>query len=118
MREVDLYKRENGRKPVKEFLKELSPKLHAKTVDLLVAVETNDAYLSMPHSKYMEDDIYEFRIRFASDIARVFYFFFHKDKIILTNGFVKKSQKTPPNELKRAKEYKKDYERRMSNNEY
>ena len=33
-------------------------------------------------------------------------------KIVLTNGFVKKSQKTPAKELNKARKYKKDYERR------
>ena len=111
MREIIFYKRENGRVPVVEFLKELPPKLRAKVAELFDKVEKSDLYFNMPHSRYMEDDIYEFRIQFASDIARVFYFFFHKDKIILTNGFVKKTQKTPPREIERAKEYKKDYER-------
>ena len=48
----------------------------------------------------------------GSDITRVFYFFFHKNKVILTNGFTKKSQKTPVSEIRRAKKYKVDYERR------
>ena len=40
----------------------------------------------------------------------------HREKkIILTNGFVKKSQKTPKNELDKAKKYKEDYKRRMEN---
>ena len=34
-------------------------------------------------------------------------------KIILTNGFTKKTQKTPPSELRKAIEYKIDYERRF-----
>lgn len=30
-------------------------------------------------------------------------------KVILTNGFIKKTQKTPKNEIERAKEYRADY---------
>ncbi|MGL4867269.1 MAG: type II toxin-antitoxin system RelE/ParE family toxin [Cetobacterium sp.] len=48
-------------------------------------------------------------------MSRIFYFFFTKEKIVLTNGFIKKTQKTPKKEIEKAKEYKFDYIRR---NEY
>lgn len=38
------------------------------------------------------------------------YFFVKEEKIILTNGFVKKTNKTPTRYLKEAKKYKKDFE--------
>ena len=37
------------------------------------------------------------------------YFFYIGKKIIATNGFVKKTQKTPPKELKLAKERRADW---------
>ena len=66
--------------------------------------------LSMPDCRFMGDGLYELRSNTGTDIARVFYFFFSGKKIILTNGFIKKTQKTPPGELERAYRYKKDYE--------
>lgn len=45
----------------------------------------------------------------GSDISRVLYFFVIGKKVILTNGFIKKTQKTPKNEIERAKEYRADY---------
>jgi phage-related protein len=54
-----------------------------------------------PYSKHIENGIFELRIKSSSDIARVFCFFFDKEKIILTNGFIKK-----------AKKHKTAYERR------
>ena len=39
----------------------------------------------------------------------------HEQKAVLTNGFIKKSQKTPKAENELAKKYKADYERRYSN---
>ena len=68
--------------------------------------------LREPYSKYVKDGIFEFRIKFASDISRIFYFFYVGDNIVLTNGFIKKTQKTPSNEIEKAIKYKKDYERR------
>ena len=37
------------------------------------------------------------------------YFFYVGKKIIVTNGFVKKTQKTPPSEIKLAKERRSDW---------
>jgi phage-related protein len=62
-----------------------------------------------PYSKHIDDGIFELRIKALSNIARVFSFFFDKEKIILTNGFVKKSQKTPKKEIEKARKYKTDY---------
>jgi adenine-specific DNA-methyltransferase len=65
--------------------------------------------------KMLEDGIFELRTKQSSDITRVLYFFFAGRKIVLTNGFVKKSQKTPKAEKELAKKYKADYERRYGN---
>ena len=46
-------------------------------------------------------------------VTRVLYFFCHEGRIILTNGFVKKTQKTPPEEIRLAKERRADYIERM-----
>jgi phage-related protein len=47
------------------------------------------------------------------DITRIFYFFYVKNTIVLTNGFVKKTQKTPKMEIELALKYKADYEGRL-----
>jgi phage-related protein len=41
--------------------------------------------------------------------VRVLYFFFHGDKVIFTNGFVKKTDKTPAREINTAVERRKDF---------
>ena len=83
-----------------------------RTIDLL---EANGPLLREPYSKSLEDGIFELRTKQGTDITRVLYFFFIGEKIILTNGFVKKTQKTPKAEKDLAKKYKADYERRHSN---
>ena len=80
-----------------------------RTIGLLEEFGTS---LRMPHSEYLEDGIFELRIKQGSDIERVLYFFFTGKKAILTNGFTKKQQKTPPGEIQLAKERRDDYERR------
>jgi len=53
--------------------------------------------------------ILEIRVEVGSDIYRVFSFFDKGKLIILLNGFQKKSQKTPKNELELAEKLKKQY---------
>ena len=43
--------------------------------------------------------IFELRAKVGTDISRVLYFFYYEGKIIMTNGFVKKTQKTPKEEI-------------------
>ena len=59
--------------------------------------------------KLIEDGLYEIRIEFHSNIYRIFCCF-DKDKlIVLFNGFQKKSQKTPKNEIDKALIIRKEY---------
>lgn len=114
MFDITFYERENGERPVEDFLDSLNAKMRAKAVRSLELLEEFGNRLTEPHSKYLSDGIFELRIKFAGDISRIFYFFFVQNKIVLTNGFIKKTQATPKNELIRAKKYKADYERRFS----
>ena len=45
------------------------------------------------------------------------YFFYDGQDIILTNGFIKKTKTTPPNEIEKAKKYRDDYFERVQKNE-
>lgn len=49
------------------------------------------------------------------NFIKVFYFFFIGQKAVLTNGFIKKTNKTPMAEIILAQKYKDDYERRYGN---
>ncbi len=70
-----------------------------------------------PYSKHLEDGIFELRGKVGSDISRVLYFFYHNGVIILTSGFIKKTRKTPKEEIQKAKRYRKDYLERCEHNE-
>ena len=58
------------------------------------------------------DEIWEVRIRIAGDILRILGFFDTEEFVVLTNGFTKKTQKTPQREIELAESRKKDYLRR------
>lgn len=113
--EIDFYEKENGEAPAEEFIRSLDAKMKAKVFRVLDMLEINGPALRMPHSENIEDGIFEIRAKQGSDISRVLYFFYIGKKIILTNGFIKKSQKTPSKEIALAKKYRADYERRYGN---
>lgn len=56
------------------------------------------------------DGLYEIRVQQGSDIFRIFCFFRDGDLVILINGFQKKSQKTPKEEIAKALKIKEEYE--------
>ncbi len=110
---VEFYKTEKGKKPAGDFIKSIEDvKLRAKVVRSLKLLETYGTELREPDSKSLGDGIFELRTIQGDNIARCLYFFFVGDKAIVTNGFIKKQQKTPPEETDLAKKYKADYERR------
>ena len=55
------------------------------------------------------DGLFEIRIKQGSDIFRIFCFFDEGKLIILMNGFIKKTQKTPKQEIEKALKIKKEY---------
>lgn len=95
------------------FLTSLDVKMRAKMVGLLELLGEKGNQLREPYSKYLGDGIFEIRCNVGNNITRALYFFYHEGKIILTNGFVKKTQKTPPEEIERAKEYRENFKERM-----
>lgn len=110
MFDIDFYRLPDGTAPVEEFLDTLTVKMRNKALDSLLILEEFGNSLREPYSKYMGNGLFELRIKFSSDISRIFYFFYADNKIILTNGFIKKTQKTPRAQLKLARQYKADYE--------
>lgn len=110
---VIFYEKENGDCPVEEFFQKLEPKMLAKVVGLLHILEEKGNELREPYSKPIGDGIFEIRCKTGSNIVRVLYFFYYKGNIILTNGFVKKTQKIPLEEIRLAKERRADFKERM-----
>jgi len=55
------------------------------------------------------DGLFEIRIEYQSNIYRVFCCFDQGKLIVLFNGFQKKTQKTPRNEIEKAMRLKQEY---------
>ena len=107
--EIIFYKNDKGEKPVEDFLDSLSDKMRAIMLLSIRIVRERGYQTRMPYSEELEDGIFELRAKVGSDISRVLYFFVVGRKIILTNGFIKKTQKTPKSEIELAKKYRADY---------
>lgn len=109
---VEYYEKEDGTRPAEEFILAQDVKMRAKIFAMLEFLESKGPELREPYSKLLDDGILEIRAKHGSDITRVLYFFVVGRKAVLTHGFVKKTQKTPPAEIARAKRYRADYQRR------
>ncbi len=86
-----------------EFLKKQPVKVQNKIFKIIEAIET----LERVPSNYLKmlvgtNGLYEARIQLGSNIWRVFCFFDNGKLVILLNGFTKKTQKTPKNEIEKA----------------
>ena len=93
-----------------DFFETLKPDVRRKFNWTLKLIATVDR-IPVKYFKHMEGTtgLYEIRVEVGSDIYRVFSFFDKGQLIILLNGFQKKSQKTPKNEIELAEKLKKQY---------
>ena len=95
VREVIAYKNY-----FEDFLIKQPKKVQDKIYKIIEAIET----LERVPSNYLKhivgtNGLYEARIKLGSNIWRVFCFFDNNKLVILLNGFQKKTQKTPKNEI-------------------
>ncbi len=93
-----------------DFIKNLDTKTQKKIFyNVRLAENSNDPKLF----KKLTGDIWEFRIRFLNKQIRLLSFWDKRDSkntlVIATNGFIKKTQKTPKAEINKAKAIMNEY---------
>jgi phage-related protein len=110
--DVELYRTAAGREVVEEFLDSLPNKDLAKVLRDIDVLAQYAPDLHEPYAKHIDGPIWELRSKFSSNIHRIFYFIWHGNRLILLHGFTKKTPKTPPSEIKIAKERLADYQNR------
>jgi len=86
-----------------DFLLDQPKKVQDKIFKIIEAIET----LERVPSNYLKhltgtEGLYEARIQLGSNIWRVFCFFDGDKLVVLINGFQKKTQKTPKNQIEKA----------------
>lgn len=115
MKEVIFYKTEDGKSPVEDFLDTLTDKQSQKVAWVLKAIRDIEPIPSQYFKKLVNtQDIWEVMVTMGNNIFRLLGFFDGRNFIVLTNGFQKKTQKTPRSEIKIAEARKNDYLKRRN----
>lgn len=115
---VRFYRTRAGQCPAREFLDSLSAKQAQKVVWVLQLVEDLE---SVP-AQYLKklsgtEEIWEIRAQHGGNAFRLLGFFDPPDVLVLTNGFAKKSERTPRREIAVAETRRSDYLTRRADDE-
>jgi phage-related protein len=108
MYEVEFYKDRKERCFAIEFLNKLQTKVRAKVAKWVDKLEIEGPNLPRPYTDTVRGKIRELRVSFSSNKYRFLYFFFDK-RIIITHGFLKKTDRIPEGEIKRAERIMQDF---------
>lgn len=90
------------------FIVQLTVK-ERKKLDYLVSLLETEDRLPVKFIKYIREGLYELRMEYNGNIYRVFFIFDEGQIVVLFNGFQKKSQKTPEQEIEKALRIKEEY---------
>ena len=113
MRRIDFYKTVTGVSPVEDFLDTLSDPQINKILCVMKLIRELNPVPSQYFTKLVNtDDIWEVRVQVGGNIFRLLGFIEVDRLIILTNGFQKKTQKTPRSEIEQAETRKREYQGR------
>jgi phage-related protein len=99
---VVFYRTKAGNEPVREWLKSLKRE-DRKGIGSDIKTAQFGWPLGMPLIRKLEPGLWEVRSHISQGIARVI-FTVEAQTMVLLNGFIKKSRKTPPGELNTARE--------------
>jgi len=83
---------------LEKFIKSLEKSTIAKVLRTIDLLDRFEQKLGPPHTKKILAHLFELRVSGKQEV-RIFYSF-HKSRIFLLHGFVKKSQKIPTKEMK------------------
>ena len=105
------YRTEAGGEPVREWLKSLSREDRKHLGEDIKTVEFGWP-IGMPLCRPLGNAIYEVRTNLTQNrIARVLFYIDKHGRMVLLHGFVKKTQKTPEEELELARRNKNKHQR-------
>lgn len=90
-------------------LRALPLPMAARLAQIIELIETKGLeQLPRSLSRHLEDKLWELRIRDRDGIARAIYVTMTGKRVVIVRVFVKKSQKTPPQELRLARQRVRD----------
>ncbi len=88
---------------VEEDILKMPPKIQARMLQLLELIEKHGANLGSPHTEAMGNGLFEVRAKAQEGIGRSLYCYMKGRNIMILHAFVKKSNKTPTQDLNLAK---------------
>jgi len=97
----------NGRMPVRDFVDSLDDKAAARIDAFIERLRVYGNRMQGKFVKKLTDDIFELRVKQFDRIFRVLFFYQPRMLIVITSGFQKKTQETPPSEITRAEQLRK-----------
>jgi phage-related protein len=101
---------ENGRCPFLDGLEELPVTDQAKVLAWAKRLAAHDELRRPPYAKHLDDGIFELRLSLRAGEHRSFFFYCRGDRLIFTHGYLKKTDKTSPAEIVRARRMRDYYE--------
>lgn len=107
------YIKENGRNVIADFINSQEIHMQAKIVNTIRLLEMYGPDIPSKFAKHLSGDIFELRAKYSSNITRILYFYTKNNEAVLTNGFVKKTIKTPRKEIELANTRKVKYLKRI-----
>jgi len=114
-RKIILYETESGACPVAKFVRKQDVAVQKAILSALEFVEVDLNPDHLFQKMVNTDDLWEIRVRKSRNIFRLLCFFDGTALIVAANAFQKKTQKTPPQEIKTAEARKREYFRRKNN---
>lgn len=108
LRKIVIYKEEK-KIPLLDWMDTLSQKAQEKLFARFLILSSEGENLRRPMVDYLQDGVFELRMRHNKVHHRVLYFFDGKELIVLTGGFVKKTGKVPKSEIDKAMKRKDKY---------
>jgi phage-related protein len=111
-RVIKFYRTASGRCPVEEFLDGLDERALVKVLAVFKLIETQELVPAQYFKKLSGYKLWEARMSLSGQAYRFLGFWDKGALIILTHGFRKKSQRTPDQEIRKALDYRADWEGR------
>ncbi len=108
------FRTEVGGEPLREWLKGLSPEERKRIGEDIKTIEFGWP-IGMPVCRPLRDGVFEIRTHLGQNrIARVLFYLDAKGRMVLLHGFIKKTQKTPPDDLELVHKNKSKHERGLT----
>jgi len=94
----------NGRVPAREFVDSLDDKAAARIDAFIERLRSYGNRMQGKFVKKLTGDVFELRVKQFDRIFRVLFFYQPGMLVVITSGFQKKTQETPPGEIARAEQ--------------